>query len=162
MKNRFGGRLKALVSGGAPLNPDIGIFFTSLGLKILQGYGQTETAPLISVNLPGSPKMHTVGPPVAGTEVKIASDGEILVKGDLVMQGYWENKQDTDKVIQDGWCHTGDIGLIDEHGHLQITDRKKDILVNSGGDNIAPQKIEGLLCVEPEISQAIVFGDKCF
>ncbi len=160
VRERFGGRLKALVSGGAPLNPEIGIFFTSLGLLILQGYGQTESAPLISVNRPRSRRLHSVGPPVLNTEVKIAQDGEILVRGELVMQGYWNNKEATDDTIKDSWLHTGDVGHIDESGHLVITDRKKDIIVNSGGDNIAPQRVEGILIAEPEIAQAMVYGDK--
>ncbi len=160
IRARFGGRLKALVSGGAPLNPEIGMFFTALGLRLLQGYGQTESAPLISVNRKNSMKLHTVGPPVADTEVRIADDGEILVRGELVMKGYWNNEEATSQAIQDGWLHTGDIGHLDEDGHLVITDRKKDIIVNSGGDNIAPQRIEGLLTVTPEIAQAMVAGDK--
>ncbi|NQW00090.1 MAG: long-chain fatty acid--CoA ligase [Rhodospirillales bacterium] len=160
VRGRFGGRLKALVSGGAPLNPDIGIFFTALGLRLLQGYGQTETAPVISVNRPSLVKMHTVGPPLLNTEVKIADDGEILVRGDLIMQGYWRDEAATRETIRDGWVHTGDIGHFDEDGYLVITDRKKDILVNSGGDNIAPQRIEGLLTLQPEIAQAMVYGDK--
>ncbi len=160
VRARFGGRLKALVSGGAPLNPDIGIFFTALGLRLLQGYGQTETAPVISVNRPRHVKMHTVGPPLLNTEVKIAEDGEILVRGDLIMQGYWQDEEATREVIRDGWVHTGDIGKFDNDGYLIITDRKKDIIVNSGGDNIAPQRIEGLLTMAPEIAQAMVYGDK--
>ena len=160
VRARFGGRLKALVSGGAPLNPEIGLFFTALGLRILQGYGQTETAPVVSVNRPSRVKMHTVGPPLLDTQVKIAADGEILVAGDLVMQGYWNNEQATRDTIQDGWVHTGDIGEFDADGYLVITDRKKDIIVNSGGDNLAPQRVEGLLCMQPEIAQAMVYGDK--
>ncbi len=160
VRARFGGRLKALVSGGAPLNPDIGQFFTALGLRILQGYGQTESAPVIAVNRPSGPKMHTVGPIVKNTEVRIAEDGEILCRGDLVMQAYWNNETATQEAIRDGWLHTGDIGEFDADGHLLITDRKKDIIVNSGGDNIAPQRIEGMLCLEPEIAQAMVYGDK--
>jgi len=160
VRARFGGRLKALVSGGAPLNPDIGLFFTALGLRILQGYGQTETSPSISVNAPSDMKLHTVGPPLKGVEVEIADDGEILVRGDLVMLGYWNNEEATGDTIRDGWVHTGDIGLIDEDGHLRITDRKKDIIVNSGGDNISPQRVEGILTIEPEIAQAMVYGDK--
>lgn len=156
----FGGRLRVLVSGGAPLNQDIGMFFTGLGLKLLQGYGLTESAPLVSVNLPNKVKMHTVGPPVLNTEVRIAEDGEILVRGDLVMQGYWQNAEATSEVIRDGWLHTGDVGSIDEDGFIQITDRKKDIIVNSGGDNISPQRVEGILALEPEIGQAMVYGDK--
>ena len=160
VRDRFGGQLKALVSGGAPLNPDIGLFFTALGLRILQGYGQTETAPVISVNRPSSMRVETVGPPLLNTQVKIAHDGEILVTGDLVMKGYWNNPEATAEVIVDGWVHTGDIGEITEEGHLRITDRKKDLIVNSGGDNIAPQRLEGMLAMEHEIAQAMVFGDK--
>jgi long-chain acyl-CoA synthetase len=160
VRARFGGALKALVSGGAPLNPEIGMFFTSLGLRILQGYGQTESAPLISVNRPSWPRLHTVGPPVINTAVKFAEDGEILVQGELVMQGYWNNDEATRDTIKDGWLHTGDIGKLDENGHLVITDRKKDIIVNSGGDNVAPQRVEGVIIAEPELSQAMVYGDK--
>ena len=160
VKARFGGRLKALVSGGAPLNPDVGIYFTALGLRILQGYGQTESAPVISVNRPRKVKMHTVGPPVKNTKVRIAGDGEILVQGDLVMQGYWRKEDATNDAIKGGWLHTGDVGHLDEDGCLVITDRKKDIIVNSGGDNIAPQRVEGVIILEPEFAQAMVHGDK--
>ena len=160
VRERFGGRLKALVSGGAPLNPEIGLFFTSLGLQILQGYGQTESAPVISVNRAPDMRLHTVGRPVPDTDVRIAEDGEILVRGELVMQGYWRNEEATRDAIRDGWLHTGDIGKFDDNGHLMITDRKKDIIVNSGGDNIAPQRVEGILIAEPEFSQAMVYGDK--
>ncbi len=160
VKSRFGGRLKALVSGGAPLNVDIGLFFTALGLTILQGYGQTEAAPVISANRVFKNKIHTVGPPLTGVEVEIADDGEILVRGELVMKGYWNNDTATQEVLRDGWLHTGDIGTIDEDGYIQITDRKKDIIVNSGGDNLSPQRVEGLLTIEPEIAQAMVYGDK--
>jgi long-chain acyl-CoA synthetase len=158
---RFGGRLKALVSGGAPLNPDIGIFFQSLGITLLQGYGQTEAAPVISCNRPSAGiKMDTVGPPLKNTEVRIADDGEILVRGPLVMKGYWRNKAETKRAIQDGWLYTGDIGHIDDAGRLVITDRKKDLIINDKGDNIAPQKVEGMLTLQPEILQAMVSGDK--
>jgi long-chain acyl-CoA synthetase len=158
---RFGGRLKAMVSGGAPLNPDIGVFFQSLGITLLQGYGQTEAGPVISCNRPSAGiKMDTVGPPLKNTEVKIAEDGEILVRGPLVMKGYWRNRAETDRVIIDGWLHTGDIGHIDEKGRIAITDRKKDLIVNDKGDNIAPQKVEGMLTLQPEILQAMVSGDK--
>ena len=160
VRARFGGRLKAMVSGGAPLNPDIGLFFTALGLRILQGYGQTESAPVVSVNRPRKVKMHTVGPPLLNTEVRIAEDGEILIKGELVMQGYWRDPELTAQTVKDGWLHTGDIGVVDADGYIQITDRKKDIIVNSGGDNISPQRVEGMLTLEPEIAQAMVFGDK--
>ena len=160
VRQRFGGRLKAFVSGGAPLNPDIGLFFTALGVRILQGYGQTESGPVVCVNVPEHVKMHAVGPIFPDTNVKIADDGEILINGDLVMNGYWRDEAATNATIVDGWLHTGDIGLIDEDGHLRITDRKKDIIVNSGGDNIAPQRVEGILTLEPELSQAMVYGDK--
>jgi long-chain acyl-CoA synthetase len=160
VRANFGGRLKVLVSGGAPLNSDIGIFFTALGLNLLQGYGQTESAPVISVNRLNLIKMETVGPPLFETEVKIADDGEILVKGDLLMTGYWQNDEATNEVIKDGWLHTGDVGQMDSDNYIQITDRKKDIIVNSGGDNISPQRVEGFLTLEPEISQAMVYGDK--
>jgi long-chain acyl-CoA synthetase len=157
---RFGGRLKAMVSGGAALNPDIGIFFTALGLPVLQGYGQTEAAPVVSANPPGRVKMETVGPPLDGVEVKIAADGEILVRGELLMQGYWRNEDATAETLRDGWLHTGDIGEFDSDGYLKITDRKKDILVLTGGDNISPARIEGFLTLQPEIYQAMVYGDK--
>jgi long-chain acyl-CoA synthetase len=158
---KFGGRIKALVSGGAPLNPDIGTFFHGLGITLLQGYGQTEAAPIISCNRLNPPlKMETVGPPLKGVEVKIAEDGEILVRGELVMHGYWRNEAETARVLIDGWLHTGDIGHIDKAGRIVITDRKKDLIVNDKGDNVAPQKIEGMLTLQPEIIQAMVIGDK--
>jgi len=157
---RFGGRLKAMVSGGAPLNYDVGLFFTALGVRILQGYGQTESAPLISCNPPSKVKLRCVGPAVRGVEARIAEDGEICVRGELVMQGYWNDAEATAAVIKDGWLHTGDIGVIDEDNYIRITDRKKDILVNSGGDNISPQRIEGFLTLQPEIAQAMAYGDR--
>jgi long-chain acyl-CoA synthetase len=160
IRQRFGGRLKAMVSGGAALNPEIGGFFAALGVPVLQGYGQTEAAPIVSANPPGRVKMATVGPPLEGVEVKIAPDGEILVRGELVMKGYWRDEAATAEAIRDGWLHTGDIGEIDGDGYLRITDRKKDILVLSGGDNLSPARIEGLLTLEPEIAQAMVHGDK--
>ncbi|MGF1623558.1 MAG: AMP-dependent synthetase/ligase [Alphaproteobacteria bacterium] len=160
VRARFGGRLKAFVSGGAPLNPDVGIFFLALGVRVLQGYGQTESGPVVSCNRPSRIKMHTVGPAFPDVEVKIAADGEILVRGELVMQGYWNIPELTAETVRDGWLHTGDIGHIDEDGFIQITDRKKDIIVNSGGDNISPQRVEGVLCLRPEILQAMVYGDK--
>ena len=161
IRQRFGGRMKAMVSGGAPLNPDIGIFFQSLGITLLQGYGQTEAGPVVSCNRPKvGLKMDTVGPPMKNTEVKIADDGEILVKGPLVMHGYWRNPAETKRVIKDGWLHTGDIGHIDEKGRIVITDRKKDLIVNDKGGNIAPQKVEGMLTLQPEILQAMISGDK--
>jgi long-chain acyl-CoA synthetase len=160
VRARFGGRLRALVSGGAPLNPEIGTFFTALGLTLLQGYGQTEAAPVVSCNLPDCIKMNAVGPPLPEVEVRIAEDGEILVRGGLLMDGYWNNPEATAEALKDGWLHTGDIGVFDEDGHLMITDRKKDLIVNSGGDNIAPQRVEGILNLEREIGQSVVIGDQ--
>lgn len=161
IRARFGGRIKAMVSGGAPLNPDVGTFFEAMGLTMLQGYGQTEAGPVISCNRPRAGlKMDTVGPPMRGVEVRIADDGEILVRGELVMQGYWRNEAETARTIRDGWLHTGDIGHLDNAGRIVITDRKKDMIVNDKGDNVAPQKIEGMLTLQPEIAQAMVSGDK--
>jgi long-chain acyl-CoA synthetase len=160
VRARFGGRVKALVSGGAPLNYDVGLFFTALGVPLFQGYGMTECGPVISVNAPGQVKLHTVGRPIAGVEVEIAADGEILVRGASVMRGYWRDEAATREALREGWLHTGDIGVIDEDGFLQITDRKKDIIVNSGGDNLAPQRVEGVIALQPEIAQVIVYGDR--
>ena len=159
VRERFGGRLKAMVSGGAPLNPEIGLFFTALGVRILQGYGQTEAAPVVSCNPPHRVKLETVGPPCEGVNVRIAEDGEILVQGPLVMDGYWNNPEATADALIDGWLHTGDVGHIDSDGYIRITDRKKDIIVFSGGDNVSPQRVEGLLTLQPEIAQAMVYGD---
>jgi len=161
VQKRFGGRSKALVSGGAPLNPEIGQFFSALGLTLLQGYGQTEAGPVISCNRPKAGiRSDTVGPPMKGVELKIAEDGEILVRGELVMHGYWRNEAESERVLRDGWLYTGDVGHLDEAGRLKITDRKKDLIVNDKGDNIAPQKVEGMLTLQPEIAQAMVSGDK--
>ncbi len=161
IRKKFGGRMKAMVSGGAPLNPDIGTFFSAMGLTLLQGYGQTEAGPVISCNRPASGlKMDTVGPPMHGVEVKFAEDGEILVRGELVMAGYWANEAATARTIVDGWLHTGDIGHLDDAGRIVITDRKKDMIVNDKGDNVSPQKVESMLTLQPEIAQAMVVGDK--
>jgi long-chain acyl-CoA synthetase len=161
IRQRFGGRLKAMVSGGAPLNPEVGTFFSAMGLTVLQGYGQTEAGPIISCNRPSAGiAMDSVGPPMRGVEIRIAEDGEILCRGELVMHGYWQNKAETERTIQDGWLHTGDIGHIDDHGRIVITDRKKDMIVNDKGDNVAPQKVEGMLTLQPEIAQAMVTGDR--
>ncbi|MFL6861569.1 MAG: AMP-dependent synthetase/ligase [Allosphingosinicella sp.] len=158
---KFGGRIKAMVSGGAPLNPEVGLFFHSLGLTFLQGYGQTEAAPVISCNRPRAGiKLDTVGPPLKNTEVKIAADGEILVRGELVMKGYWRNPGLTERTVVDGWLHTGDVGHIDDKGRIVITDRKKDLIVLDKGDNVAPQRVEGMLTLQPEIAQAMVHGDR--
>ncbi|MDF2637852.1 MAG: AMP-dependent synthetase [Novosphingobium lindaniclasticum] len=161
VRAKFGGRIKALVSGGAPLNPEIGAFFDAMGLTLLQGYGQTEAGPVISCNRPAAGIKHdTVGPPMRGVEVRIAEDGEILVRGELVMEGYWQNGAATEAVLKDGWLHTGDIGHIDDRGRIMITDRKKDMIVNDKGDNVSPQKVESMLTLQPEIAQAMVHGDR--
>ncbi len=161
VKARFGGNVKALVSGGAPLNPEVGRFFRALGLTFLQGYGQTESGPLISVNRPRAGiTLESVGPPVRGCEVRIAEDGEILVRGENVMHGYWRNDAESARVLVDGWLHTGDVGHLDAAGRILITDRKKDLIVNDKGDNVSPQRVEGILTLEPEIAQAMVVGDR--
>ena len=161
IKKQFGGNLKAFVSGGGALDKEIGEFMNSIGLPTLQGYGLTETSPVVSCNPIHKIKVETVGPPFKGNQVKIAEDGEILVKGENVMLGYWNKKEETDEVIIDGWLHTGDIGEIDpDDGYLKITDRKKDIIVSAGGDNISPAKIENMITNEPEIDQCMVYGDK--
>ena len=161
IKKQFGGNLRAFVSGGGALDKEIGEFLNSIGLPTLQGYGLTETSPVVSCNPIHRIKVETVGPPFKGNKVKIAEDGEILVKGENVMLGYWNKKEETAKVIKDGWLHTGDIGEIDpEDGYLKITDRKKDIIVSAGGDNISPAKIENMINNAPEIDQCLVYGDK--
>jgi long-chain acyl-CoA synthetase len=159
IRDRFGGRLKAAVSGGARLEPDVGRFFLAVGILLLQGYGQTEAGPVISATRPEAIRIDTVGPPLQGVALRLAPDGEVLVRGDLVMDGYWRRPEDTALAIQDGWLHTGDIGVIDDQGNLRITDRKKDMIVLSGGENVSPAKIEGMLMAEPEIAQAVVAGD---
>ena len=156
---RFGGSLRALVSGGAALNYEVGLYLTALGLPLLQGYGQTETAPVVSANPPERIKLDTVGTIFKGTEVKIAEDGEILVRGENIMNGYWNDPKATSSTIVNGWVHTGDIGEFDKDNYLKITDRKKDIIVNAGGDNISPSRVEEKLNIEPEISQSMVYGD---
>jgi len=158
---KFGGRIKAMISGGAPLNAEVGLFFHSLGLTFLQGYGQTEAGPVISCNRPAAGvRMDSVGPVLRDTEVRIAEDGEILVRGELVMHGYWRNEAESARVLKDGWLHTGDVGEIDDRGRIRITDRKKDLIINDKGDNIAPQKVEGMLTLQPEIVQAMIAGDR--
>jgi long-chain acyl-CoA synthetase len=160
VRKRFGGRLKAFVSGGAALNYEIGVFFLALGVPLLQGYGQTEASPVISANRPKKIKIDTVGPIFEGLQARIAEDGEILVKGEAVMKGYWRDPEATERAIGDGWLYTGDIGEFDADGYLKITDRKKDIIVLSGGDNVSPARIEGFLVLQPEVAQAMVHGDR--
>ena len=159
VRRRFGGRLKAMVSGGAPLNPEIGSFFLALGVTLLQGYGQTEAGPVISCNSPARIKIDTVGPPLDGVQVRVADDGEILVAGDNVMKGYWNDPHATAQTLVDGWLHTGDVGQLDGDGYIRITDRKRDFIKNSGGEMVSPARVEGYLTLEPEIAQAMVFGD---
>ena len=160
IQNQFGGNLQVFVSGGAALDKKIGEFLNAVGLPTLQGYGLTEASPVVSCNLPNLVKVETVGPPLKTNQVKISYDGEILIKGENVMLGYWNQKEETEKVIKNGWLHTGDIGELDHNNYLKITDRKKDIIVNSGGDNISPTKIENILCLNEFIKQAFVYGDK--
>ena len=158
VRGRFGGRLVAAMCGGARLEPEVGRFFLALGLTIMQGYGQTEAGPVISANPPDAIRIDTVGKPLQGVDLRIAEDGEILVRGGLVMDGYWNRPQETAAVIHDGWLQTGDIGELDR-GYLRIGDRKKDLIVLSGGDNVSPAKIEGMLMAETEIAQAVIAGE---
>ena len=159
IKTQFGGNLIAFVSGGGPLDSQIGNTLNALGIKTLQGYGLTETSPVVSCNPLTNIKVETVGTVLPNVEVKLAEDGEILVRGEILMIGYWNNKEATDEIIKDGWLHTGDIGVFDSDNYLIITDRKKDIIVSSGGDNISPSKLENLLTLDAKIEQACVFGD---
>jgi len=167
VRARFGGRLRAAISGGARLEPELGRFFLGLGVALLQGYGQTEAGPVIAVNAPGATRIETVGRPLRGVELRIAPDGEILVRGDLVMLGYWGRPEETAVTIEQpdgesgagGWLHTGDIGELDADGYLRITDRKKDMIVLSGGENVSPARIEGMLIAEGAIAQAVVLGE---
>ena len=156
---RFGGRLRAVMCGGARLEPEIGRFYLALGLTLMQGYGQTEAGPVISANPADAIRIDTVGKPLADVAVRIAEDGEILVRGELVMDGYWGQPDTTAAALRGGWLHTGDIGTMDAEGYLCITDRKKDIIVLSGGENVSPARVEGMLMAEPEIAQAVVVGD---
>ncbi|NWF38970.1 long-chain fatty acid--CoA ligase [Mariprofundus sp. NF] len=160
IRARFGGRMRVMVSGGAPLSPEVFEFFETLKLPILEGYGLTESAPLLTANPMADRRIGSVGLPGKGVEIKIAEDGEIIARGGNIMPGYWKNKKATKESLIDGWLHTGDIGEFDADGYLKITDRKKDIIVNSGGENIAPQRIEGLLIGDAEIEQVVVYGDQ--
>ena len=159
VRKRFGGRLQYFVSGGAALNPEISRFFRGLGVGILQGYGQTEASPVISVNRPGSARAETVGPALPNVEVCLTEEGELLVRGENVMRGYWQDPKATEVTIRDGWLYTGDLAEIDPDGHIRIVGRLKDLIVNSGGDNIAPAPIEQEITLYPEIDQVIIVGD---
>ena len=158
IKKQFGGSLKAFVSGGGALDQTIGRFLNSVGLPTLQGYGLTEASPVVSCNPLDNIKVDTVGLPFPGNEVKLEKDGEILVKGENLMIGYWNQPEETKKAIRDGWLYTGDIGEF-KSGYLKITDRKKDIIVNAGGDNISPLKVENLMTNQSEIEQCLIYGD---
>lgn len=160
IRDKFGGRLKHFISGGAPIAPELGALFLGVGLEVLEGYGLTETSPVIAVNRPGKPALGTVGPPLPGVEVRIADDGEILTRGACVMKGYWGNPEATAAAIDpEGWFHTGDIGVL-VGGNLKITDRKKDLLILANGKNVAPQPIEIRLQESRYIAQAVLLGDK--
>ena len=158
IKSQFGGNLKTFVSGGGALDKEVGFFLNAIGLPTLQGYGLTETSPVVSCNPINDIRVDSVGPPFKGNEVRIANDGEIIVRGENVMIGYWNNKTETDKVLKNGWLYTGDIGVIEEN-YLKITDRKKDILITPGGENISPLKIENELINSEFFEQAIIYGD---
>ena len=159
VRDRFGGRFRVGISGGARLDPEVGRFFLAMGVMVIQGYGQTEAGPVISANPPLRPKIHTVGVPLEGVELTLAEDGEVMVRGELVMDGYWGQPEATQAVVVDGWLKTGDIGTLDADGYLEITDRKKDIIVLSGGENVSPARVESALMGESEIAQAVVYGD---
>ncbi|MEL5847738.1 MAG: AMP-dependent synthetase/ligase [Candidatus Igneacidithiobacillus chanchocoensis] len=159
VRRRLGGRLQYFVSGGAALDPAIASFFLRLGLPILEGYGMTEASPVIAANPLRAIHPGTVGLPLPNVELRIAADGEVLVRGPSVMQGYWNNEAATETTVIDGWLHTGDVGELDASGYLHITERKKELIVNSAGENISPQKIEMRLASQPLIAQAVVFGD---
>jgi long-chain acyl-CoA synthetase len=160
LRNSLGGRLRFFVSGGAPLARNVAEFFLATGIQIFEGYGLTETSPVIAVNTPQALRLGTVGKPLPGTQVKLAADGEILVAGPGVFQGYWENPEQSRKALQDGWFHTGDIGELDDQGFLSITDRKKDLIVTAGGENVAPQILEKLFKTDKFIANTMVCGDR--
>jgi long-chain acyl-CoA synthetase len=160
LRDRFGGQIRFVVSGSAPLGVEEALFFTGAGIPMLEGYGLTEAAPVISVNTPGSWRPGTVGSPVSGVTVRISDEGEILVRSPGVMAGYWNNDADTQAALEGGWLHTGDLGSLDADGHITISGRKKDLIVTSGGKNISPQPIEERLRESPYIQEAVVFGDR--
>ncbi|WP_167632083.1 AMP-dependent synthetase/ligase [Mariprofundus ferrooxydans] len=160
VRQRFGGRLRVLISGGAPLNVEVAGFFEALGLPVIEGYGLSEAAPLLAANPMCDRRPGSVGVAAKGVDINIADDGEILARGANIMPGYWHNRKATKEAIQDGWLLTGDIGRLDKDGYLYITGRKRDIIINSGGENIAPQRIEQLLLIDSQIDQVVVYGDQ--
>ena len=160
IRARFGGRLRAFISGGAPLSVEVAEFFEALGIPVMEGYGLTESAPLLAVNPMADRRPGTVGIAAKGVELRFDDDGEILARGPNIMLGYWNNKQASEETLIDGWLHTGDIGFISADGYLTITDRKKDIIINSGGENISPQRVEGVLIAHPKIDQCNIYGDQ--